>query len=65
MSTNTPTEVANNLLYDFCGDYSDAIAYCAKIAGMGGPLAEDYRQAARIIKAKALSGNHSNQHLFS
>ena len=48
------TEIAGTVLADFWGDYSDAIAYCAKIADNNGPLADDYRQAAKIIKSQAL-----------
>ena len=57
MKTQT-SQIAETVLSEFYGDYSESIAYCAKIAGNKGPLASQYKEAAMIIKSKALSGNH-------
>lgn len=59
------SDIARAVLRDHDGDYSAAIGYCARIAAVNGPLASDYRAAAKLIKKKALGPHHSNRHLLA
>ena len=53
-------KLVGNLLYNFSGDYSKAIAYCAKIVAMRSCQSQDYADAAILIKKRALDSHHSS-----